>query len=129
MPTSEERLKIMKMVQEGKISAEEAIQLLDAFDPEPKIPPKPSAPPRLGGPGRWFRVRITDTSTGKVRANIRLPLSLVSAGLKMGAKFSPDMEGMDMNVINEALRDGQTGLIIDVFDQTDAEHVEVFIEE
>lgn len=128
MPTSEERLKIMKMVQEGKISAEEAIQLLDAFDPETRTPPKPAAPPRPGGTGRWFRVRITDTTTGKVRANIRLPLSLVSAGLKMGAKFSPDLDGMDMNLINDALRDGQTGLIVDVIDHSDSEHVEVFIE-
>ena len=36
MPTKEERLKIMKMVQDGKITAEEAIQLLDAVDPAKK---------------------------------------------------------------------------------------------
>ena len=64
-----------------------------------------------------------------MRANIRLPISLVSAGLKMGAKFSPEMDGMDMNVLHEAIRNNQTGLIIDVFDDEDSEHVEIFIEE
>jgi len=128
MPTPEERLKIMKMVQEGKITAEEAIILLDAMDP---VNPRPqtTAPKFITGePGRWFRVKITDEASGRVRTNIRLPLSLVGAGLKMGAKFSPEMEGMDLNAINDALRKGETGLIIDVHDNDDDEHVEIFIE-
>lgn len=129
MPTKEERLKIMKMVQDGKITAEEAIQLLDAVDPVKKPFPDTPSQQKATGPGRWFRVKVTDTITGKMRANIRLPISLVSAGLKMGAKFSPEMDGMDMNVLHEAIRNNQTGLIIDVFDDEDSEHVEIFIEE
>ena len=129
MPTKEERLKIMKMVQDGKITAEEAIQLLDAVDPAKRPYPEAPSQPKATGPGRWFRVKVTDTITGKMRANIRLPISLVSAGLKMGAKFSPEMDGMDMNVLHEAIRNNQTGLIIDVFDDEDSEHVEIFIEE
>ncbi|MBA4419944.1 MAG: hypothetical protein C0391_02240 [Anaerolinea sp.] len=127
MPTSEERLKVMKMVQEGKISAEEAISLMDAL--ESSIPqPGNTAGYSTGSPGRWFRVKITDTFTGRTRTNIRLPLSLVNAGLKMGAKFSPEMEGLDMNAISDALRKGETGLIIDVQDDKDKEHVEIYIE-
>jgi len=129
MATNDERLKIMKMVQDGKITAEEAIQLLEAIDPAKQQSSGTPPQPQSGAAGRWFRVRVTDTSTGKSRANIRLPISLVSAGLKMGAKFSPEMEGMDLNVLNDALRGGQTGLIIDVFDDEDGEHVEIFIEE
>lgn len=129
MASAEERLKIMKMVQEGKITAEEAIALLEALEPSVQ---KPSSTPQstysTGEPGHWFRVRITDMVTGRLRTNIRLPLSLIGAGLKMGAKFSPDMEGIDVNAINDALRKGQTGLIIDVFDEKDSEHVEIFIE-
>lgn len=129
MPTKEERLKIMKMIQDGKITAEEAIQLLDAVDPAKKPYPETPSQPKGTGPGRWFRVKVTDTITGKMRANIRLPISLVSAGLKMGAKFSPELDGMDMNVLHDAIRNNQTGLIIDVFDDQDSEHVEIFIEE
>ena len=129
MATNEERLKIMKLVQDGKITAEEAILLLEALENPKKTAEETTFSHQSGGPGRWFRVKITDTRTGKSRANIRLPIGLVNAGLKMGAKFSPEMEGMDMDVVSDALRDGQTGLIIDVFDDEDDEHVEVFIEE
>ncbi len=129
MPTNEERLKIMKMVQDGKITAEEAIILLDAVDPVKKSPSENYSQPKPSGPGRWFRVKVTDNFTGKMRANIRLPISLVSAGLKMGAKFSPEMDGMDMNLLQDAIRNNQSGLIIDVNANEDGEHVEIYIEE
>jgi hypothetical protein len=64
-----------------------------------------------------------------MRANIRLPISLVSAGLKMGAKFSPEMDGMDINLLKDAILNNQTGLIIDVNANEDGEHVEIYIEE
>jgi hypothetical protein len=130
MPTDNEKLKIMKMVQEGKITAEEAITLLDALGSQArKAPAQDINPPvRSGEPGRWFRVKITDSVSGKLRTNIRLPLSLVGAGLKMGARFSPEMEGIDINAINEALRKGETGLLVDVIDDDDQEHVEIYIE-
>ncbi len=129
MPTNEERLKIMKMVQDGKITAEEAIILLDAVDPVKKSPSDNFSQPKASGPGRWFRVKVTDNFTGKMRANIRLPISLVSAGLKMGAKFSPEMDGMDMNLLQDAIRNNRSGLIIDVNANEDGEHVEIYIEE
>jgi hypothetical protein len=129
MPTNEERLKIMKMVQNGKITAEDAITLLDAVDPVKKSPSENFSQPKSSGPGRWFRVKVTDTITGKMRANIRLPISLVSAGLKMGAKFSPEMDGMDINLLQDAIRNNQSGLIIDVNANEDGEHVEIYIEE
>jgi hypothetical protein len=129
MPTNEERLKILKMVQDGKITAEQAIQLLESVDSDKTASPGSPSKTQTGGSGHWFRVKVSDTITGKMRANIRLPISLVNAGLKMGAKFSPEMDGMDMNVLNEALRSNRTGLIMDVFDDEDGEHVEIYIEE
>ena len=99
MATVEERIKILQMVQEGKISAEDAAQLLEALEETARadasgvtVPPEPTA---LGRKPRWFRVRVTDTDSGKPRVNVRLPLSMVSIGLKMGSRFSPEIEGMD----------------------------------
>jgi len=60
--------------------------------------------------------------------NVRLPVGLVGAGLKMGMKFSPEIEGFDPNIINEFLESGEIGQIVDVFDEEDGERVEVFIE-
>jgi len=137
MVTAEERMRILKMIQDGKISAEEGARLIEALETSdkggrgtPPMPPEaPFPPPPFGkGGNRWFRVRITDTNSGKTRVNVRLPISLVNAGLKMGAKFSPQVEGLDLSTLTEYINSGDTGQIVDVFDDEDGEHVEVFIE-
>jgi hypothetical protein len=126
MTTAEERLKILRMIQEGKITAEEGIQLMDALEKDPT----PSTPPSGAGgkSGRWMHVRITDTTTGKTRVDLRLPINLVNAGMKMGARFSPGVESMDLGQILQQANTGETGQVVDVFDEDDGEHVEIFIE-
>lgn len=133
MASVEERLKILTMIQEGKLTPEEGIKLLETLEsvtaparPGP-LPPTPP-PPALRGTARWLRVRITDTDTGKVRVNIRLPISVVSAGMKMGARFSPEVQGLDMDALQQFIQSGATGLVADVYDDEDGEHVEVFVE-
>jgi hypothetical protein len=133
MITSEERIRVLKMVQEGKITPEMAADLLKALDSSSKdVPdPKPGAfsegnIPGMGG--RFFRVRVSDIYDSKVRANIRLPLGMVNAGLRMGMKFSPEVEGLNAESLMEALADGKTGKIVDVYDDEKGEHVEVYIE-
>jgi hypothetical protein len=133
MTSPEERIKILSMLQDGVINADQAAKLLEALgstSSEPKSPPSPPSVERIGGgrPGKFFRVRVTDTDTGKTRVNVRLPVGLVGAGLKMGMKFSPEIEGIDPNIINEFLESGEIGQIVDVFDEEDGERVEVFIE-
>ena len=134
MTSPEERIKILSMLQDGVINADQAAKLLEALgstSAETKSPASPPAYERSGGsgrPGKFFRVRVTDTDTGKTRVNVRLPVGLVGAGLKMGMKFSPEIEGIDPGVINDFLESGEIGQIVDVFDEEDGEHVEVFIE-
>lgn len=128
MVTSIERLKILTMIQEGKITAEEGIRLLDTLEPVKTSAgeEQPSVP--IGRSPRWFRVQVTDTDTGKTRVNIRLPVNVLNAGMKMGARFSPEVNGLDMNAITESIRAGTIGKILDVYDDKDGEHVEVFLE-
>ncbi len=128
MASTEERMKILKMIQDGKLTAQEGAELFEDLDPHPTRPGQPPQPPIPLREPRWFRVVITDTATGKTRVNVRLPLSLVSAGLKMGARFSPQVEGMDPEKLVGFLRSGETGKVIDVYDSEDSEHVEVYIE-
>jgi hypothetical protein len=132
MATADERIKILQMVQEGKISAEEAAELLEALEEsargEPASLSSTSDSPALGRKPRWFRVRVTDTDSGKPRVNVRLPLSMVSIGLKMGSRFSPEIEGMDPNELMRLIESGEIGQIVDVQDSKDGEHVEVFLE-
>jgi hypothetical protein len=125
MSTAEERIKILNMVAEGKITAEEGAELLKALRnaAERSQAPAPGAPEP-----RYMRVRVTSTQTDQVKANITIPMSLVDVGLRMGARFAPDLEGFDFADVMAAIRDGQRGKIIDVQDEDDGERVEIFIE-
>jgi hypothetical protein len=122
MATSDERIKILKMVEDGKITAAEGAKLLAALSESRKPAKKPS----LGTTGaRWLRVRVTDMITGKAKATVNLPLGLVDAGLNIASKYAPDVAFDELVV---AINEGAEGKIIDVYDEEDNEHVEIFIE-
>ncbi len=129
MTTAEERLKILKMIQDGTITAEEGAKLLKALaSSSRKARPRRSS--FQGGGARWLKVRVTDMKSGKAKVNVNLPLKLVDAGINIAAQFVPnemDLNGM-MSAINEAIEDNILGKIVDVVDGEDGEHIEVFIE-
>jgi hypothetical protein len=128
MANSEERMKILKMIEEGKISADEGSKLLAALSDSRKgLSPSPRSP-GAGGTARWLRIRVTDVRTGRSKASVQIPLALVDAGMKIGAHFAPEVEGVDMSNVMDALRMGVTGKIIDVVDEEDGEHVEIYVE-
>jgi hypothetical protein len=127
MATAEERLRILKMIDEGKISAEEGARLLSALS-EVRRAPNPPNMPRMQGTARWLRVRVTDVATGRSKATVQIPIALLDAGMKIGAHFAPEVQGVNMSTIMEALRSGMTGKIVDVIDDQDGEHVEIFVE-
>lgn len=128
MTTTAERLRILKMVEEGKISAEDGSRLLEAMSAsEPKrsqIPP----PGASGTAGRWLRVRVTDARTGRNKVNVTIPMGLVDVGLKMGARFAPEMDGFDLAQLAEMVKSGATGKLVEVQDNEDGELVEIYIE-
>jgi hypothetical protein len=123
MATSEERMKILKMIEETKISAEEGARLLAALAKAERK--RGAAGP---GEGRWLRVRVTDVDSGKTAVNVNLPISLVNVGLRMGARFVPEMEGVSMDELEESIRQGVTGKIIDIVDEQERQRVEVYVE-
>ncbi len=127
MATVEERMKILKMIEEGKISAEEGAKLLSALTESRKSASGAQAGTGTGD-ARWLRIRVTDTSTGKAKVNVNIPIGLVNVGLKLGARFSPDVDEEQMEALAEALKSGLSGKIIDVTDEDDGEHVEIFVE-
>jgi hypothetical protein len=128
MANGEERMKILKMIEEGKISADEGAKLLSALSGISKAGSSFAHPSGAGGSARWLRIRVTDVRTGRSKASVQIPLALVDAGMKIGAHFAPEVEGVDMSNVMDALRMGVTGKIIDVVDDEDGEHVEIFVE-
>lgn len=130
MATSEERMRILKLIQEGKITAEEGAKLLSALSSSAGKPKKPrtSVTNSSGKQARWFRVRVTDMSSGKTKTSVNIPLGLMEWGLQIGAQYAPDLGGLDTEQLMEMLQTGAMGKIVDVIDEEDGEHVEIFIE-
>lgn len=117
----EERRKILNMVQEGKITADEAARLLDALRDQME-----SAQQRKRKP-RWVRIRVTDVEAKRVRVNLTLPVGLVRAGLRAGGSIA-GMEGLNTGELEEMLNRGEVGHILDMQDTVGGERVEIFIE-
>jgi hypothetical protein len=124
MATMEERMKILKMIEEGKLSPEEGAQLLSALGRKSAS----GIPGLVSGGAKWLRVRVTDLRSGRSKATVQIPLALMDAGMKIGAHFAPEIDGVNMDQLMEALRSGMTGKIIDATDDEDGEHVEIFVE-
>ncbi len=129
MTTSDERLRILKMVEQGKISAEDGSRLLDALGAaDRRRSQATSTAGAAAGSARWLRVRVTDARTGRNKVNVTIPMGLVDVGLKMGARFAPEMEGFDLAQLAEMVRSGATGKLVEVQDREDGELVEIFVE-
>lgn len=126
MATTDERMRILKMVEDGKLTAEEGARLLSALRESRKEPPQPPAPPsRLSGKG-WLRVRVTDLNSGRTKVNVNLPLGLVDAGMNIATQFAPNI---NFSQIADAVRSGEMeGKIVDVIDEEDGEHIEVYVD-
>jgi len=127
MATVEERMRILKMVEDGKISAQDGAKLLAALA-ETRKPPLSASPPGGGGEARWFRVRVTDIRTGKAKINVNVPTGLANVGIRMGARFAPNLEAEQMQAMVDALTSGARGKILDMMDDEIGEHVEIFVE-
>jgi hypothetical protein len=124
MSSSDERMRILKMIAEKQITAEEGVRLLEALRAGEASGPDRSEPAKP----RWLRVRVTDRATGKAKVNVNIPVGLVDVGLKMGARFAPDMTGMDLQAIQAAVKNGFQGRVVEVDNEEDNERVEIFIE-
>ena len=126
MATTEERMKILNMIREGKISAEEGAKLLSALGDSEKPTRAPSS--KASGEPRWFRVRVTDLVNGKTKVSVNIPFGLMEWGMQIGAQFAPEVGDLDFEQLKEMLESGVEGKVVDVIDEEDGEHVEIFIE-
>jgi len=127
MNTGDERMRILKMVEDGKITATDGAQLLAALGTAPRAEAT-GVMSTATGKARWFKVRVTDTYTGRNKVNVTIPMGLVSLALRIGTRYAPDHEREIVNEISRALDQGLVGRIVDVVDESDGEHVEVYFE-
>lgn len=78
---SEERLKILQMLADGKITAADAFRLLAKLEGEQGGESAPGDQPRRGT--RSLRIEVDEP--GRKPVNVRVPFGFLRAGLKLGA--------------------------------------------
>ena len=123
----EEVKQILKMVEDGKLTAEQAAQLMEAGN----LSSEARSENRPAGKARWLKVRVYDIASNRNKVNVSVPLSLVSTGLKLGIKFGLDrdeLKGFDFDEIIQMLQAGEEGKLVDVVDEESGEKIEVYIE-
>ncbi len=118
----EERLQILRMVQEGKVTPEEGAKLLEALESEP---------PTARATSQWLRVRVFDEKQNKLKVNVNVPINLV----KLFGRFIPTKEleakglgPLNMDEIVEMVKTGAQGKLVDVYDDEEGVRVEIFVE-
>lgn len=125
---NDDKMQVLRMLQEGKITAEEAAKLLSALEDGNRPPGDPNS----GGKKRWVRVRVTDGRTGKRKVNVNIPMGLVEVGARLGARFGdkrmPDMSEIDLKELLDAVRSGAEGKLVDIDDEETGDHVEVYVD-
>jgi hypothetical protein len=96
---SEETRKILEMLQQGKIGVEEAEKLLAAVSPQSALAePAPAA----AGPKKYLRVQVEpDQGVEGDRVNIRVPMKLIRAGMKLAAFLPKEAQSQ----VNDALKE------------------------
>jgi hypothetical protein len=116
----EEVKQILKMVEEGRITAEEAEKLIDVLKPDDG-----------GGTslisstdddyGKFLRIKVVENGNDKV--NVNVPLLLVEVGIKLatqlGAEYEPKLQALkdiDFNEILNSIQNGAQGKLVEVED-------------
>ncbi|MEU6077183.1 hypothetical protein [Micromonospora sp. NPDC047074] len=121
---NEQRRQILQMLAEGRITADEAERLIDALERErPESPPgaTPGPKPRP----RYLRVVVNSeddaSGDGPARVNIRVPLRLLRAGVRLASLVPPQA----LTKVNAELT--RSGVPIDLT-QLKPQHLDELIE-
>jgi hypothetical protein len=138
MPTRKE---ILEMLSAGQIDVTRATEMLGhAGEPEsPPPPPEPPAAPVAEAPRpkapveksgrRWLHIHVSNLDSGKSRVRVNVPLGLVQFGLKIGARFTDEVDTDMMHDVVDALQSEEiTGTLVEVEDVEDNERVHIFVD-
>ena len=121
--SKEERSRILRLVEAGRVSALEAEQLLDALEEEQVRPVEPVR-------DRTIRIRTSSMYPGPARAHLMavLPVNLIKVGLRLGTKLIPQLSTNALEGLLQAIERGATGRLLDLQDLERGERLEVFVE-
>ncbi len=129
-----DRLRILELLEQQKITAVEAAELLAALGERGRDVRRRERYRWLAEDlapatdrARWFRVRVTDQRSGQMRTNVSVPIGMVGFGLGFARRFRNLPGVAHVDDLFEAMRNGRRGTIFDVSNEG-GERVEIFID-
>jgi SHOCT-like domain len=124
--STDERNRILNMIESGQITAAQAAQLLDTLVPEPEQPERQMQ-------NRTVRIWMTDMTTNRRNMNVTatMPVYLISMSLRLLARLVSQVsqlnDGTIQNVIR-AIEKGTTGRLLDLQDLEEGKRLEIYVE-
>ena len=126
----DEKLRILKMVEEGTITAEQGAELMAAMNPD--LPGQQAVPARTSYDKKMFRVIVDSVDGDKVK--VQFPVGAIKKVLKATGKLpipEKDLQGVDlasmMEAISECLDDELEGDFVNV-EAADGSTVRVYVD-
>jgi hypothetical protein len=118
----EEKMRVLKMLEDHKITAEDAARLLDALPCEGPAKADPQE-------NRRIRVQVTDPRTGKQTVNLTVPIGLAKFAVRfIPAKTKQDIanQGIDIDTVMSKVMSEHVGKVVDV--ESEGANVQISIE-
>lgn len=117
--------KILKMVQEGKIDADKAAELIEAINSKSE---SKETKPRTE---KMLKIKVV-TADDTEKVNVRFPIKFIKASLKAFGKIPINIEGdsenkIDMQAISDAIENEIDGKIVECCTKK-GDNVEIVIE-
>ncbi len=145
----DERLQVLRLLDEGRVTPEQALALLDALRPperaprraaiEPsaaaRAPQQPRVNPRLilppaapsGAASRWLRLRVLD-GRGRSKVDLQVPLGLLGLFLQVGSRWLPQLRAFDPDLLLAVAQWRGTGKLFEADDGMGGDRLEISIE-
>jgi polyhydroxyalkanoate synthesis regulator phasin len=121
--STDERNRILNMIESGQITAGQAAQLLDTLLPEHE---------QSSGQmeNRTLRIWMTDMPANRSKMNMTatMPVYLVSMSLRLLARLVSQLNDSTIQNVIRAMERGTTGRLLDLQDLEEGKRLEIFVE-
>jgi hypothetical protein len=129
MTKENERLMVLDLLAQGKVTSEEADKLLAALSPsEPvsEVNAVGEEPIEKSARAHWIRIRVKELSSGKRKFSMTIPIFLMRLGIQIGKRYTDDnLDGSTFELGKEFFRNPVKGKVVDASDLEDDEQVEI----
>ena len=121
--STDERNRILNMIESGQITAGQAAQLLDTLLPEHEHSSGQME-------NRTLRIWMTDMPTNRSKMNMTatMPVYLVSMSLRLLARLVSQLNDSTIQNVIRAMERGTTGRLLDLQDLEEGKRLEIFVE-